>query len=322
MDKTSWIEKYKPTTLNNILGQEYPKKLLQQIIISKDLPHILFYGPPGVGKSLMMYCFINQFYHKYIDDMVLVLNITDERGIKSVRDKIKNFAKKSIAKNIIEEGIDFKLIVLEEAETITSDAQTSLRRCIEQYSSITRFFMICNNINKIIDPIKSRFCMFYFKPVLLNESNLLMIKICEEEKLSYDLSCLEKIHKLSKGNIRQLINILKYFYIVYQKIDNESYKDYLKTITISVDQKLFDEIKDNSNNYILNLAKDFINNGFSVEVLISQIINFIIDEDYFTENIKSILLNEISNIEHRLNNSSDEFISLLYLLQFINKLLI
>lgn len=322
MNKISWIEKYKPTTLNDILGQEYPKKLLQQILISKDLPHILFHGPPGVGKSLMMYSFINQFYHKYKNDMVLVLNITDERGIKSVRDKIKNFAKKSIAKNIIEQGIDFKLIVLEEAETITSDAQTSLRRCIEQYSNITRFFMICNNINKIIDPIKSRFCIFYFGPILLNEANLLMIRICQEENLLYDSISLEKIHKISKGNIRQLINIMKYFYIVYQKIDNESYNNYLKTITISVDQILFDQIKDNKNNYILNLTQDFINNGFSIEIFILQIINFTINEDYFSDHLKSKLLNEITNIEHRLNNAADEFINLLYLLQFINKLLI
>ena len=322
MSKISWFEKYKPKTIDDILGQNQPKKLLQQILINKDLPHILFHGPPGVGKSLMLYNFIKQFYHTYTDEMVMILNITDERGIKSVREKIKNFAKKSISKNIIEQGIDFKLIVLEEAETITPDAQTSLRRCIEQFSHITRFFMICNNINKVIDPIKSRFCIFYFNPILLNEANQLMIEICQQENLSYDPKYLEEIYNLSKGNIRQLINILKYFYIVYHKIDYESYHNYLQSKSIIVDKSLIDNIKDNNNNYIVELTQNFINQGFSVDIFLLQIIDFIINQDYFVEKLKSDLLNEIHNIEHRLNNGGDEFINLLYLLQFINQLLI
>ena len=321
MDKISWFEKYKPKNINDILGQKQPKILLQQILINKDLPHILFHGPPGVGKTLLMNNFIQQFYHQYTDEMVMSLNIIDERGIKGVREKIKNFAKKSISKSIIDEGIDFKLIVLEEAETITPDAQTSLRRCIEQFSNITRFFMICNNINKIIDPIKSRFCIFHFNPILLDDAMKLMIQICQQENLLYDQKYLEEIHKLSKGNIRELINTLKYFYIAYEKIDNVSYNNYLQSKSILVDQNLMDKIKENINNYILQLTQDFIEQGFSVEIFISHIIDFIINQEYFVEEKKSNLLNEIYNIDNRLNNGGDEFINLLYLFQYINRVL-
>lgn len=321
MSQVSWLKKYKPKDLDSILGQEKPKELLKRILITKELPHILFYGPPGVGKTLMLYNFIEHFYHKHFDEMVMILNITDERGIKSVREKIKNFAKKSIAKNIIQEGIESKLIILEEAETITQDAQTSLRRCIEQFSYNTRFFMICNNINKIIDPIKSRFCIFYFSPILFNDANILMSQICQQENLLYDPKYLEKIYNLSKGNIRYLINILKDFYIIYQKINDESYHNYLHSKTIIVDQSLINKIKEDDNNYIINLTKEFMNQAFSIEIFLSQIIDSIINDDYIPDKLKSSLLNEIHNVEHRLNSGGDEYINLIYLLQYMNQIL-
>ena len=156
-----WVEKYRPNKLNDIKGQDKIVESLTNIIENNSFPHLLFYGGSGSGKTSVILSIIEQYYGKKKKLMVMRLDASDDRGINSVRDEIKAFAEK---KNYFQTGI--KVIILDEADSMTFDAQFALRRIIEKYSKNTRFCLICNYENKIISAIKSRCAEFKFNSIL------------------------------------------------------------------------------------------------------------------------------------------------------------
>ena len=151
-----WIEKYRPASLNNIISHNNIIKTLQNMITNKSLPHLLFHGKSGTGKTSTIIALAKKLYGKKFKLMVLTLDASDDRGINAVRDEIKGFAEKSY---MFHQGV--KLIILDEADAMTWDAQFALRRTIEKYSDTTRFCLICNYENKIIKPIRSRCANFH-----------------------------------------------------------------------------------------------------------------------------------------------------------------
>jgi replication factor C subunit 2/4 len=175
-----WVEKYRPKKVIEIVQQNEIKLLLEQAIIKKNLTHMLFYGPPGTGKTSTALALAKQLYYlprkkgedkwthyerndKLFKERVIELNASDESGIKVVRDKIKNFANSAI--NTIEDNNipSFKIIILDEADAMTSDSQFALRRIIELFTHSTRFILICNYVTKIIEPLTSRCAKFRFQ---------------------------------------------------------------------------------------------------------------------------------------------------------------
>lgn len=322
MRNNSWCEKYKPILIENILGQQNIKDLLIKNIEDKNIPHLLFYGPSGTGKTLMLQTFIRHLYGlDNINEMVLELDAIDERGIKTVRDRIKNFSKKSIPLYMRNKNINFKLVILEEAETITTDAQTSLRRCIESYSYITRFCIICNDINKIIDPIKSRCCCFYFSPVIFNEVKNKLISICQQEKISYDNESISTIVNISNGDVRKSINRLQCIYNLYGNLQNENIIEYYVGIPFKSFNILIDEVKNYEDNKIIKLCKHFTSNGYCALELLYYLVNYISVSKEITDLKKSEILIEFSNIETRLIKGTEEFIQLSYVFYHLKKIL-
>ena len=154
-----WIEKYRPRSLSQIVGQEAITSRLKGYVEKKDLPHLLFSGPAGVGKTTSSVAIAQEIYGEKWKENFLELNASDERGIDVVRNRIKNFARSSFGK------YDYKIIFLDEADSLTKDAQSALRRTMEQFSHNTRFILSCNYSNRIIDPIQSRCAVFRFKPI-------------------------------------------------------------------------------------------------------------------------------------------------------------
>ncbi|MFY4815776.1 AAA family ATPase, partial [Haloarcula sp. AONF1] len=153
-----WIEKYRPQTLDDIHGQEEIVERLQSYIAQDDVPHLLFSGPAGVGKTTAATAIAREIYGE--DNWrgnFLELNASDQRGIDVVRDRIKGFARSSF-------GGDFRIVFLDESDSLTDDAQSALRRTMEQFSDNTRFILSCNYSSKIIDPIQSRCAVFRFSP--------------------------------------------------------------------------------------------------------------------------------------------------------------
>lgn len=155
-----WVEKYRPSSLDELIAHEEIIMILNKLIESNKLPHLLFHGPPGTGKTSTIIACAKKMYGANYSSMTLELNASDDRGIDVVREQIKEFAG---TKKLFSSGV--KLIILDEADAMTNDAQSALRRVIEKYTSNTRFCMICNYVNKIMPALQSRCTRFRFAPL-------------------------------------------------------------------------------------------------------------------------------------------------------------
>lgn len=173
-----WVEKYRPSKLSDIVDQEEIIGSLESLLKNtSEMPHLLFSGSAGVGKTSTALCIARQILGDYLNDNVLELNASDERGINMVREKVKKFSNYAAFADI-----PFKIIILDEADEMTSDAQTALRRTIEDASKICRFILIANNISKIIDPIQSRCAVFKFTAIPEKDVISRLKKIAKDEK--------------------------------------------------------------------------------------------------------------------------------------------
>ena len=200
-----WVEKYRPSKLSDIVDQEEIIGSLESLLKnSSEMPHLLFSGSAGVGKTSTSLCIARQILGDYLKDNVLELNASDERGINMVREKVKKFSNYAAFADI-----PFKIIILDEADEMTSDAQTALRRTIEDASKICRFILIANNISKIIAPIQSRCAIFKFTAIPEKDVISHLKKIAKDEKLKADEKGLQAIYDYSEGDLRHSINILQ-----------------------------------------------------------------------------------------------------------------
>ncbi len=200
-----WVEKYRPTKLTEIVNQtEIIGSLKALIKDPTEMPHLLFSGSAGVGKTTTALCLSRQILAENAKECTLELNASDERGIGMVREKVKKFSKWSGFAEI-----PFKIIILDEADEMTSDAQTALRRIIEDTAKICRFILIANNVSKIIDPIQSRCASFKFTSVSEKDVITRLEEIAKKEKVKADKKGLKAIYEYSEGDLRHSINLMQ-----------------------------------------------------------------------------------------------------------------
>lgn len=200
-----WVEKYRPQTLEDVVGQADVTAGIKALLEDAgQMPHLLFSGSAGVGKTTTALCIARQVLGDSWRDSTLELNASDERGIGMVREKVKKFSRFA---GIAE--IPFKLIILDEADEMTSDAQTALRRIIEDAARHCRFIIIANTVSKIIDPIQSRCASFRFAAVTKEDAVAHLAKIAKDEKVSIDTKGLGAIYDLAGGDMRHSINTLQ-----------------------------------------------------------------------------------------------------------------
>jgi replication factor C small subunit len=200
-----WTEFFRPKTLDDVVGQEEIVDRLKQFTRREDFPHMLFSGPPGIGKTTCAEAIINEMFIPP-DRIANVkrLNASDDRGINVVREDIKNFAR------VLPSGkARFKLIILDEADQMTSEAQHALRRTMENFNEISRFILICNYSSRIISPIQSRCAIFRFRGLQKEEVIKHMKDIASQKKLNIDEKALEALYQSSEGDMRQAINALQ-----------------------------------------------------------------------------------------------------------------
>lgn len=200
-----WVEKYRPSKLSEVVNQKEIIGSIDALLKNPtEMPHLLFSGSAGVGKTTTALCIARQVLGDYLKDNLLELNASDERGINMVREKVKKFSNYAAFADI-----PFKIIILDEADEMTADAQTALRRTIEDASKICRFILIANNISKIIDPIQSRCAVFKFTSIPEKEVIAHLKKIAKDEKLKSDEKGLQTICDYAEGDLRHSINILQ-----------------------------------------------------------------------------------------------------------------
>ncbi|NAY89690.1 MAG: replication factor C small subunit, partial [Desulfurococcales archaeon] len=185
-----WAEKYRPKSLDDIVNQEDIVVRLKKFVEEKNVPHMLFTGPPGTGKTTAALAFAHDLYGESYQQYILEMNASDERGIDDIRTKVKEFARARVVGSV-----PFKLIILDEADNMTSDAQQALRRMMENFTATSRFILIANYGSKIIEPIQSRAALFRFVP-LSKELVVQRLKwIASKEKVEYDERALEVIYE-------------------------------------------------------------------------------------------------------------------------------
>ena len=200
-----WVEKYRPKKLSEIVNQKEIVGSLNALISNPgDMPHLLFSGSAGVGKTTTAMCIANQVLGEYVKEYTLELNASDERGIGMVREKVKKFSRFAGMSDA-----PFKLIILDEADEMTNDAQTALRRIIEDTAKYCRFILIANNISKIIEPIQSRCASFKFTTIPEEDMIERLTEICKKEKIKSDKKGLKSVYEYSEGDLRHAINLLQ-----------------------------------------------------------------------------------------------------------------
>jgi replication factor C small subunit len=199
-----WTEKYRPSTFEEVKGQNEIVKRVEAFVKNKNMPHLLFAGPAGVGKTTLSLVTAKQMFGDSWRNNFLELNASDERGIDVVRTKVKDFARtRSIA------GVPFKIIYLDECDALTKEAQHALRRTMELFTQTCRFILSCNYSSKIIDPIQSRCTIFKFKPLPKEDIFSMIDKIAQSENLKIDEKAKEAVFEASRGDCRRMENILQ-----------------------------------------------------------------------------------------------------------------
>lgn len=322
-NQTTWVDKYRPKTLKDIIGHDEVKSMLTASIEKGDLPHLLFHGGSGTGKTSTVTALVMQLYGPVkIHDKVLELNASDENGINVVREKIIRFA------NIVVGTADpkypspsFKIIILDEADSMTSEAQTALKKVMESTCDITRFVFICNYGNKIIDPIKSRCADFRFNPI----PNDLMIErlkiIASEEKMLIDENVFGIITEICEGDARRSINTLQNIKYIPGLKSRKVTKDDIYNITSYMDKTFFNHIWDKilttTVSELSSMAVEITNTGYPMNYILACIENKVIESTMPQTQISKILM-YIGKVERMITYGSDNYIQLLAVLSYLN----
>lgn len=312
----SWVEKYRPTSLLQVSSQEHVIASLKNVIKEKNIPHLIFFGPSGSGKTSTILALAKDIFKEEFESRTIELNASDERGISVIRNKIKKYAKFSV--NSKNKSIPkWKLIILDEADSMTRESQCALRRIMEEYSYITRFCIICNYHNKIIDPIVSRCSLLRFKPI---EKNIIYDKlneICKLENVKLSKNDISKIIDISRGDLRKAINFLQKYQCISGTItlnelagyiDNDKLKEWLKNCI-----KLNDII-------VIKFTEKFFNDGYSLVNQIINIKNLILSNRSLSDKNKSEIIIKLMEIDQNLIKGCDEYIQFLHLGYYITNL--
>ncbi|KAJ6087058.1 hypothetical protein N7467_005972 [Penicillium canescens] len=353
-----WVEKYRPKTLDDVAAQDHTTKVLQRTLQASNLPHMLFYGPPGTGKTSTILALAKSLFGPALyRSRILELNASDERGIAIVRDKVKNFARAQLSQPT---GLDaayraqypcppFKIIILDEADSMTQDAQSALRRTMEQYSRITRFCLVCNYVTRIIEPLASRCSKFRFKMLDNSAAGSRIAGIAEAEGLTLDDGVVDTLIRCGEGDLRRAITYLQSAARLVGATKPAAGKDgdddaemtdagsESRVITVQsieeiagvVPESILDSLvqamepKKGVSSYeaVSGVVTDLVADGWSATQLLSQLYRRVV----FSEAIPDIQKNKIvmlfSEMDKRLVDGSDEHLSMLDLALRISSIL-
>ncbi|XP_039629508.1 replication factor C subunit 5 isoform X1 [Polypterus senegalus] len=301
-----WVEKYRPQKLDDLISHQDILSTIQRFIKEDRLPHLLFYGPPGTGKTSTILACAKQLYKdKEFNSMVLELNASDDRGIDVVRGPILSFAS---TRTIFKKG--FKLVILDEADAMTQDAQNALRRVIEKFTENTRFCLICNYLSKIIPALQSRCTRFRFGPLSQEQMVPRLEYVIAQENVNTSPDGLKALVNLSSGDMRRSLNILQSTHMAYEVVTEE-------TVYMCTGHPLKSDIA-NILDWMLN--KDFTtayNNimelktvkGLALHDILTEI-HLLVHRVDFPASVRIHLLVKLADTEYRLASGTSEKIQL------------
>jgi len=312
MASSIWTEKYRPQTFDDLQGQKEIVEKVRAFVSSGNMPHILFSGPAGVGKTTLALVIAKQLFGENWRQNTLELNASDERGIDVVRVKVKDFARTKAMGNV-----PFKLIYLDESDALTKEAQQALRRTMENYTQTCRFILSCNYSSKIIDPIQSRCAVFRFKPLSEEEIYQVIEKVAKEEVLTLSIETKKALFEVCDGDCRRLENVMQSCAVlgnmitpelVYSMASVAKPKEVNEVLTMAAKGNFLDARK--------KLLDLMLNYGLSGLDIIKQIQKEIWNLT-IPDRTKVELIDKCGEVEFRMVEGSDEYIQLESFLAFV-----
>lgn len=305
MESAIWTEKFRPKTFREVKGQKDIVDKVKAFVKLENMPHLMFSGPAGVGKTTLSLVVARQLFGDSWKNNFLELNASDERGIDIIRNKVKNFARTRAIGNV-----PFKIIYLDECDALTREAQQALRRTMENYTQTCRFILSCNYSSKIIDPIQSRCSVFRFKPLEKEDVFEIIKTIEKEEKIVINDKAKEAVFEVSGGDCRRAENILQACSSISDKITDEV----IFSMASVAKPKEIKEILNLAlaNKFILareKLLSTMLNYGLSGIDIIKQIQKEVWNLDIDGRK-KVELIDKCGEIEFRMTEGSDEYLQL------------
>ena len=309
-----WTEKYRPDSLDEVVGQDNIVDRLSAFVEEDSVPHILFAGPAGTGKTTSAIAMAKDLYGDEWKQNFMETNASDERGINVVREKIKDFAR---TKPI---NADYKIIFLDEADALTSDAQQALRRTMEQFSDNCRFILSCNYSSKIIDPIQSRCAVFRFNRLEQDKVEEYIQRLGKEEEFKISQDAIDAIMRVSDGDLRRVTNVLQTASIQNSEIEEED----IYAVAASLRPDEIREILDKAlaGDFIEareDLAEIMINRGLDGQDVINSIHREVFDLD-INDKAKLEIVEQLGEFEFRIAEGGSSDIQIESLLAKIGNL--
>lgn len=310
--KDLWVEKYRPQQLDEVVGQPGVVESLKAYARSNNIPHLLFAGPAGTGKTTCALALTKEIFGDFWRENFEELNASDERGIDVVRGRIKNFARTAPLGNA-----SFKIIFLDEADSLTPDAQAALRRTMERYTHTCRFILSCNYSSKIIEPIQSRCAVFRFSAINEKDTRTHIQKIADVEELNVTEDGIDVLLYVAKGDLRKAINALQVAASLSKRIDAEVI--YKTTVTAKPEEakKILEiALQGNFIEARAVLDKLLIDYGLSGEDVLKGMHEIVFDLP-IAERIKAEIVGKIGEAEFRIVEGSNERIQIEALLAHV-----
>jgi len=301
-----WIEKYRPQSLDDVLSHQHIISTINRLIDAKKLPHLLFYGPAGTGKtSTILACARRLYGESKYKNMILELNASDDRGISVVREEIITFAS---TRTMFSSGV--KLIILDEADSMTKDAQAALRRVMEKYTRNVRFCLICNYVSRIIPALQSRCTRFRFAP-LPDESILPRLEeIIKAEKVDYDEKGLQAIVNLCGGDMRKCLNVLQAAHMAEDVVTEAAvYRCTGNPTPQEIDDMLETLLNDEYRTAFTKIHTMMVEKGFALSDIVSEI-SFLTVRIKFETYVAIKVHTNLAEIEYNLSKGCCEKIQL------------
>ena len=314
----------RPKKISDVSHQEEVVHTLTNSLSSGHLPHLLMYGPPGTGKTTSALAMVRQLFGPELcKTRVLELNASDERGIGVVRNKIKDFAATAVGA-----GVDgypcppFKVIILDEADSMTNDAQNALRRTMETYSRVTRFIFICNYVSRIIEPLASRCAKFRFKPLQGDVINDRINFICSQEGVELGPGSLETLGNVSGGDMRKAITTLQSaFRLKGSPVLSDTILDVSGTVPSGVVQGVFDACKSDRFDKVQDAIDSVIADGYPAQEILLKIQEILLMDSSVPESKRGEILIKLAESDKELVDGSDEYLQILSVAAHIQQVL-
>jgi len=303
-----WVEKYRPKTLDEVVGQDHTISRLKRYVKEGNMPNLMFTGPAGVGKTTTAIALAKEMLGEYWRQNFLELNASDARGIDTVRNDIKSFCRLKAV------GSPFRIIFLDEVDNMTKDAQHALRREMEMYTKTSSFILSCNYSSKIIDPIQSRCAIFRFAPVKGHQIIRRLEYIAEAENLNVTTSAIESIVYFAEGDLRRAVNILQASASMDEKITEEGIHDVVSKAKPKDVRKIVNKALDGDFLSARELLREvMVVQGTSGEDMVTQIyqeVSRMALEDTIREDIYIKLIESIGETDYRIREGSNPRIQL------------